>query len=175
MKRLNFGSAFDIHEGWVNLDNDDHGQEVTADVLKGLPFEDDYFDCIVANHSLQCIRFEDLPRALAELLRVLKPGGTLRILVPDSSRTLHHWYLGIDHFPIADTVEDTVDGRALRYLFWHGDTRSAFTAESLASTLSKAGFTSTRPMQYGVTTSGIDDIVSLDSRKDESIVMEASK
>lgn len=47
---------------------------VRADV-QALPFEDDAFDLALANHMLYHV--PDLPRALRELRRVLRPGGTL--------------------------------------------------------------------------------------------------
>ncbi len=47
---------------------------VVADA-QGLPFPDDAFDAVVANHMLYHV--PDRPRAFAELRRVLKPGGAL--------------------------------------------------------------------------------------------------
>lgn len=40
-----------------------------------IPFEDESFDCVVANHMIYHI--PDRPKALAEMRRVLKPGGKL--------------------------------------------------------------------------------------------------
>ncbi len=40
-----------------------------------IPFEDGAFDAVVANHMLYHV--PDLPRALSEIARVLKPGGAL--------------------------------------------------------------------------------------------------
>lgn len=175
-KRLNFGSAFDIHDGWVNLDREDHGQEIVADVLTGLPFDDDYFDCIVANHSLQMIRFDDLPRALAELKRVLKPYGTLRILVPDIMRAFRlanrH---KTDLLPISDEIEPTNDGRLLRYIFWHGDARSAFSADSLIDTLTRNSFQDAQVSSAHHSFINDSSISDLDSREDESLIVEATK
>lgn len=176
MPRLNFGSAFDIHDGWVNLDKDDHGQDIIADVLNGLPFEDDHFDCIVANHSLQMIRFDDLPRALAELRRVLKPDGIFRILVPDIKRALR---LAMDHktdlLPVSNDIEPTNDGKFLRYIFWHGDARSAFSAASLSDLLKRSGFIEVVRVEFGVTGHLDRSVTDLDSREAESLIVEATK
>jgi SAM-dependent methyltransferase len=62
---------------------------------------------IVAHHSLQMIRFDDLPRALAELRRVLKVGGVLRISVPDGGRAVEDYFNDDERFPIDPVVERT--------------------------------------------------------------------
>lgn len=67
--RLDWGCAFDQHEGWLGSDVVDYGQSHGGDILEGLPWPDYHFDMIVANHSLTAIRFDDLPRALADLRR----------------------------------------------------------------------------------------------------------
>jgi SAM-dependent methyltransferase len=49
-----------------------------ADV-QNLPFGDESFDAVIANHML--FHVENRPRALAEISRVLRPGGTFRSTV----------------------------------------------------------------------------------------------
>ncbi len=51
---------------------------ITIDALAGenLPFKDETFDCVVS--SLTLCSVSDPPRVLAEIWRVLRPGGTLR-------------------------------------------------------------------------------------------------
>ena len=56
--------------------------------LHGLPFADACFD-----HAFACLVLEHLPRpaaALAELRRVLKPGGTLTVIEGDHGSTFFH-------------------------------------------------------------------------------------
>ena len=52
---------------------------------EALPFEDGHFDAVVSQFGLMF--FEDRPAALAEMLRVLRPGGHLAVAVWD---TLDH-------------------------------------------------------------------------------------
>ena len=64
---------------------------VQADAVK-LPFRSAAFDLIVSNHSLE--HFENLAGALAEIRRVVKPGGALYVAVPDAntiSDRLYRW------------------------------------------------------------------------------------
>jgi SAM-dependent methyltransferase len=55
-----------------------------AEAVKGdaldLPFADGTFDCVIASEILEHVPQDD--KAIAELVRVLKPGGALAITVP---------------------------------------------------------------------------------------------
>jgi SAM-dependent methyltransferase len=53
----------------------DRAEYAVADVQE-LPFPDASFDAVIANHML--FHVEDRPRALGEIARVLRPGGTFR-------------------------------------------------------------------------------------------------
>ena len=69
----------DISEGMVNdvrraIGKDKRFQYAAAD-FHALPYEDNTFDLVIANHVL--FYSNDLPKALSELHRVLKPGGRL--------------------------------------------------------------------------------------------------
>jgi ubiquinone/menaquinone biosynthesis C-methylase UbiE len=176
MKRLNFGSAFDIHEGWVNLDKDDHGQDVIADVLEGLPFEDDYFDGVVANHVLHMFTWDELIDALTELARVLRSGGVLRVIDIDPIKAFHAYESGhASVLVIPDEVEPSIDGKFCKYLTWYGTRRNICTADFMCDILRRAGFVRTSVQSYGNTGSTISGIPDLDSRKDESYFVEATK
>lgn len=55
------------------------GEAVKGDALD-LPYADESFDCVIASEILEHVPEDD--RAIAELVRVLKPGGALAITVP---------------------------------------------------------------------------------------------
>jgi predicted SAM-dependent methyltransferase len=168
--------AFEKHEGWHGSDLIDYGQDHVGDILDGLPWPDYYFDVIVAHHSLQMIRFDDLQHGLGELRRVLKVGGVMRISVPDALKAVNKYIAGVEHaFPISDEIERTADGRFWRYMFWHGDARSAFTYESLEDTLWRNGFQNVRQCQFRQTHTPHPEIVDLDNREGESLFVEAIK
>ncbi len=70
--------------GYVTLDRFNTFVGVEAD-LKALPFADHQFDVVLASHVLEHVA-DDRP-ALAELARVLVPGGRASIMVPfDANR-----------------------------------------------------------------------------------------
>lgn len=51
--------------------------------LTALPFDDGSFDCALCLDVLEHLSYEEQPRALAELHRVLRPGGELFVSVPN--------------------------------------------------------------------------------------------
>lgn len=63
--------------------------------MLAMQFEDGAFDCVIANHVLEHV--SDVPRALAEIRRVLKPGGFAILQTPYSEKLHHTWEdAGID-------------------------------------------------------------------------------
>jgi len=84
MVRINLGSGHWKIDGWVNVDLDmESAPEVCADLSGGLPFRS---GCAELMHTEDFVDRVTLVQAAAffrECHRVLKPGGVLRVLVPD--------------------------------------------------------------------------------------------
>jgi predicted SAM-dependent methyltransferase len=59
------------------------GVDVCWDVKRGLPLPDAYVSGIFTEHMIEHLRFDDTLALFAECRRVLRPGGVLRIVVPD--------------------------------------------------------------------------------------------
>lgn len=70
-----------------------HGSVVVHNLRKGIPAESDSVDAVYHSHVFEHIDREAIPGFLAEVLRVLRPGGVQRIVVPDLE-TLVRDYLG---------------------------------------------------------------------------------
>lgn len=60
---------------------------VAADCQRELPYEDGYFDRVLAIHVLE--HLPDLPGALDEVHRVLRPGGRLAVAIPAEGGLAH--------------------------------------------------------------------------------------
>ena len=81
---LNIGCGSSFHSDWINLDAAPVSPQVIAHDLRArLPFPDDHFQAVYASHVLEHLPREPAQRLLGECLRVLKPGGIARIVVPD--------------------------------------------------------------------------------------------
>lgn len=90
---LNVGCGSHFHPDWVNVDMAPaSGEVIAADVRKGLPFADKTFDAVYCSHVLEHLSRGDAANLLQHMHRVLRPGGTIRVAVPDLE-TLTREYL----------------------------------------------------------------------------------
>ena len=84
MKLVNVGCGRRCHPAWCNLDLTASAPGVIEhDLRQGLPFADNSCDAIYHSHVLEHLKPDDADRLISECFRVLKPGGILRIAVPD--------------------------------------------------------------------------------------------
>jgi SAM-dependent methyltransferase len=84
MKKLNFGCGSRYAAGWTNIDfHGDGNSVIRANLLAGFPFPDCSFDAVYSSHVLEHFTPEQGSFLVEESYRVLKAGGTLRIVVPD--------------------------------------------------------------------------------------------
>lgn len=71
--------------GWeiVRLDSDpDVSPDVVGDI-RDIPLPNETFDAVWCSHALEHLYEHEVPGALAELRRVLRPGGEIIVSVPD--------------------------------------------------------------------------------------------
>lgn len=84
MRLLNFGCGTAVHPDWVNLDSStDLPGVIRHDLRRGLPFPDESFDAVYGSHVLEHLEPDAAMQLLRECHRVLRPGGIVRIVVPD--------------------------------------------------------------------------------------------
>ena len=85
-------------EGWVNVDLfPASGINCLYDSRKNLPFETGSVKGIFTEHFFEHIDYtEEVPLFLAECLRVLQPGGVIRVIVPDSEKYIRAYAEGSD-------------------------------------------------------------------------------
>jgi predicted SAM-dependent methyltransferase len=175
--RLNWGCGSHVAGGWVNSDvKDEAGVDLVADIRKGLPLAGESFDYAVSIHALPEFAYPELQPVLEELRRVLKPGGVLRLALPDLDRGIDAYLRGDDaHFHVDPHEVESRGGRFIVHMLWYGYSRTLFTVDFATELLARAGFTDIRACPFGVTCSEFEEIVSLDNRPDESFFIEARR
>lgn len=116
------------HEKWYNLDAfPANNVDWVHDAGRGLPFPDHRFQGIYAEHFLEHLTLERARCFLAASLRVLQPGGVLRLSVPDGELYLRHYFDDRDwmlqrrdgrfHTPMAVVNEVFRQGYEHRYCY----------------------------------------------------------
>lgn len=84
MTLVNIGCGSVFHPAWVNLDLSPPDPAVRRwEARRGLPFTDSMVDVCYASHVLEHLEPERGAQLLGDCYRVLKPGGIVRIVVPD--------------------------------------------------------------------------------------------
>ena len=113
-------SGFDLSPAMVELARERLGEDAdlkVADLGAPLPYPDDAFDRVVASLSLHYVK--DWASALAELRRVLKPGG--RLIVAIIHPTVYAIvYPEADYFALTQYSEDYDFGEGTVWMtYWH--------------------------------------------------------
>ncbi len=179
---LDLGCGPNVSPDYCNLDFTWRpGVDVCWDVTKPLPFEDAYVSGIFTEHMLEHIPFESGLALLRECRRILRPGGVVRIVVPDGELYLseymkHHSGLQ-SSMPYADETKrkfgfDTPIVSVNRLFREHGH-QFIWDHETLRAALFNAGFerVERRAFQESADPKLLRDS---ENRRSESLYVEAS-
>jgi predicted SAM-dependent methyltransferase len=98
--KLNIGSCtIMFHHGWINVDvlpledfaRSEGYKFLRHDARTRFPFEDGSVDLIYSAHFLEHLTYTEGKAFLKECKRMLVPGGTVRIAVPDAKLLVEHY------------------------------------------------------------------------------------
>ena len=177
VKRLNWGCGGHTLPGWINSDQkDEPGIDLNCDIRQGLPLGDDSIDYAASVHALPEVPYAEIVPVLRELRRVIKPGGILRLVLPDLLKGVRAYERGDrDYFLVPDDAAERLGAKLVTQLIWYGYSRTPFTADFAEEMLLKAGFSRVEHCRYHQTTGPWPEIVDLDNREAESLFVEAYK
>jgi len=95
--KLNLGCGGRFRDDWVNVNFTSTGPGVIAANLgEGIPFPDESFDVVYHSHLLEHFTKPGAADFLKECLRVLKPGGVIRVAVPDLEAIIRNYLLALE-------------------------------------------------------------------------------
>jgi len=80
---INIGCGPLFHPAWINIDLYKALHVIKHDIRKPLPFNDNSMSVVYHSHTLEHLSKEDGKRFITECYRILKPGGVMRIVIPD--------------------------------------------------------------------------------------------
>lgn len=154
---LHLGCGARIVPGWINIDAFERpGLDLRWDLRDPLPCPDGAAALIYSEHFLEHLERDDAEAFLRETLRLLAPGGVLRLGVPDAGLYLRAYaegrrdffdrlrHLGGAVVPLETPVE--VINQVFRM---GGHHRYAWDLETLDGALRRAGFADVRPFPPG--------------------------
>ncbi len=85
IRKLHLGAGENVQPGWLNTDLHDYGRAdelVYLDVREPFPLPDASFGFVFSEHMLEHLSYPEGLRCLRECIRVLRPGGRIRIATP---------------------------------------------------------------------------------------------
>jgi predicted SAM-dependent methyltransferase len=81
---LEIGCGPNTHDGFIHMDYEWRAHiDLCWDVTKGIPLDSGTLDGVYTEHCLEHLPFAAVDQVLLESFRLLKPGGVIRIVVPD--------------------------------------------------------------------------------------------
>jgi len=132
-----------------------------GDIVRGLPVADGSAAAVFCSHVLEHLARDDLPIALRNTLRILVPGGTFRLVVPDLQWRAARYlaaaakeeaaaadeFMGVCNFRVRRRPKTLL--AAGRAAFGRSEHLWMYDFAALKSQLEQAGFVGIRRCEYG--------------------------
>lgn len=155
--KLQLGCGHNILPGWINTDSEPAPLANYLDFRRPFPFSANLFNAVFCEHTIEHVTKDEGRGMLAEVFRVLKPGGLFRVVTPSldkmfkmmldpgapQSQQYLNWFRGYVKNPQA-TLTDSIN----LAFYGHGH-RYLYTNDELVSALHAAGFRSLAMMPGG--------------------------
>lgn len=170
--KLHLGSGGERKKDWVNIDLMGDPVDLAWNLASPLPFGAGSVAAIFHEHLLEHLPLAAGDRFTQECYRVLRPGGILRIGVPDAGKLIQS-YAGDQSY-----LEELHPGRptpllAVQELFyWHRHC-TMFDTETLSLLMRAAGFPDPQERAFGDTDLGLAP--DTERRRTQTLYMEARK
>jgi predicted SAM-dependent methyltransferase len=177
--KLHLGCGTVRLDGWVNIDLPSRAKEpevrpdLTLDVRRPLPFADGSARLVYHEHLMEHLTLDEGRRCLDDWLRVLEPGGVLRIATPDLEYLVERYrgdwrdqaWLRQSEYAFIHTRGEMLNV-AMRW--W--DHRYVYDGEELERRMRDAGFASIRRCALGQST--VPELAGLETRADSMLILE---
>jgi predicted SAM-dependent methyltransferase len=168
--KLNLGSGYRPLESFVNIDLVGAPVDLAWNILDGIPFADGTVDAVLSEHVLEHVTLPQGQRVLQEAFRVLRPGGILRVAVPDAGLLLRS-YAGTSNHDWAHAFPTRM--LAVNALFYGHGHRTMYDDTLMVSQFEIAGFDEVATRHAG--DSGISPVSGSPSRAEGSLYVEGVK
>ncbi len=149
--KLHLGCGPNCLQGWLNADII-RRSDIRLDLRRGLPFSDCSAIYTFSEHLLEHLDVAlEVPFFLSECHRPLRPGGTMRVVVPDAKRFVHAYSRNnLKWFGLVEPSRhwgSSGQGLAFNFLY-HGQHRSGWDYRTLALSRRPAGVSQIQRTEY---------------------------
>ena len=171
LSHLHLGCGATRLPGWLNINLFGTNADVFLDLREQMPFPDSSVSAIFHEHLLEHLPYMAALRFTQECARIVRPGGVLRVGVPDFRRYCE------SYLSDQGLIEEMRPNRPTRLLaftevFYEHGHCSMWDEETLQLLMIEAGFSSVERSAFGVSALGPIDST---SREIESLYVEAIK
>lgn len=174
--KLHLGSGTVRLDGWVNIDLETPEADIHFDVTRRIPLPDSSARFIYHEHMMEHITVEEGAFGLRDWLRLLEPGGVLRIATPDLQYVIERYqgdwkdqaWLRLPEYAFIRTRGEMVNVS----MRWWGH-RYLYDGEELERRMREAGFTDIRRCGYREST--IAELSGLETREDSRLILEGAR
>lgn len=153
-RKLHLGGGWYTLPGWLNTDIDTVPGVMYMDATRPFPLPDASFDAVYSEHMIEHVSYGSGLAMLGESFRVLRSGGSVRIVTPDIRSVLSLATIGEDDLRtrylawFCDTfcppgTPPTWD-QAINTFFYSWGHRFLYTETTLRASLEEAGFVNVR-------------------------------
>ncbi len=170
--KIEFGAGKKGNGGWITIDV--YRADIIWNLTNSLPIADDVVQEIYHSHLLEHLNFKQINDFLLECYRILKPGGHMKVCVPNAGNYIQAYY-NRKYFRDDDQMyaKAIVDSNSfidqLNYIaYMDGEHKFMFDEQNAINLILKAGFTSVSLREFEA---GLD----LEDRKFESLFVIAYK
>jgi SAM-dependent methyltransferase len=159
--KINLGCGQDIKNGWLNIDLFVPAIDCTLcrdtvlmsyDLRLGLPLESHSCSFIYSSHFFEHLEFRHGLKLMRDCQRVLRPGGTFRLSLPDYRQIFSAYIQGNSEYfsliddrwlgPMRDRNTATVVDYVNYAVYQHGEHRFIYDEEKLILLLQALGYSS---------------------------------
>jgi len=188
---INLGCGPVLLTGFINIDFfGSKGVDYEADLRFPLKIASGSIDGIICEHTMEHLSYGDVENLLSECHRILKPGGVIRIILPDVSLFIKHygdvtgeWFDAWERLMFSESADSnrskrrlTTRMQAISFVTQEYGHISAWDAPTLQVFLEGASFKDIESLQFrrGRCSRLLVDLDAPD-RKFVSLYMEATK
>lgn len=171
--KLHLGSGGERKAGWVNIDLLGDPVDVAWNLARPLPFASASVDAVFHEHLLEHLPLEAGAVLMRECHRVLRPGGILRVGVPDAGRLIDSYAGDRDYLEALHPGRPTAMLAVQELFYWHRHC-AMFDIETLSLFFQASGFPAPAERDFGHSDAdgGAPDT---ERRQAETLYMEARK